>query len=237
MRDCDASPRARSGRCLAVWAEAANPNLFSFSPPTPKPRNLSWTASLPCLSLHGSPSLAGLLGTGVLALSSTPQLSVWRRPQICWGPAGKAFLFQVPEGSSSQLSLRAPPSDARQMETREERTLGVRLMQARKRPIVAQAPLGLLLALRKGPSRQKQEWLGPGPLGEPRVPAQRLPAPGRTSQWLLSPERGAGLPVALEVLSQAPGAWSGRPETKQGVAKAGRREGAESPPHDHLMSR
>lgn len=66
--------------------------------------------------------------------------------------------------------------------------------------------------------------------------AQRLPALRLISQSLLSPERGAGLPVAWEVMSQAWGVWSGRSETKEGAAKAGRGGGVEPPPHDDLMS-
>lgn len=73
-------------------------------------------------------------------------------------------------------------------------------------------------------------------MGEPRGPAQRLPALRLISQRLLSPERGAGLPVAWEVMSQAWGVWSRRSETKEGAAKAGRGRGAEPPPHDDLMS-
>lgn len=107
------------------------------------------------------------------------------------------------------------------METRMECTLGVQLTQAQKHPSVAQVPLGPLPTLWKGPSSQKQEWLDPGPLGEPRVSAQRLPALRPISQWLLSPEREAGLPVAREVMSQAPGARSGKSETKDWLLRLG----------------
>lgn len=194
-------------------------------------------ASVPCLSLQGSPSLAGLLGNRVLALSGSPRLSVWPRPQICWGPAGKALVFQGSEASSSQpcppgSSLR-PQADGNQDVAYTWSLAATGPEVPYSSPSTLQSPPCSL----ERPKRPETGMAGRGPLGEPRVPPQRLPALGLISQWLLSPERGAGLPVAREVMSQAPGAWSGRSEAKIGVAKTRRGKGAEPPPHDHLMSR
>lgn len=194
-------------------------------------------ASVPCLSLHGSPSLARLPGNGDLAWSGTPRLSVWRRPQICWGPAGKSLLFQVSEASSSQPcppgSSLGPWADGNQSTacTWSLAAAGPEVPSSSPSPL-RPPPCSL-----ERPKEPEAGMAGRGPLGEPRVPAQPLPALRLISQWLLSPDRGAGLPAALEVMSQAPGARSGRPETKERVAKAGRGKGAEPPPHDHPMSR
>lgn len=140
--------------------------------------------------------LGWALGNRVLALSSTPWFSVWRRPQICQGLAGLSFLLQVSEGSSVVPALQPPPSALRQMEIRTQHILGAHIQQA------SSGPLPPLWA---GPSSQRQEWLHLGPLGKPHVPAQCLPAPRLISQWLLSPGRGAGLPGARGVMSQARG--------------------------------
>lgn len=94
--------------------------------------------------------------------------------------------------SGAGLALQPPPSDPRQVEIRMQHVLRAQMLQAPKPHRAALAPSGLLPPLWAGPSSQRQERLDPGPLGEPRVPAQCLPALRLISQWLLSPGRGAG---------------------------------------------
>ena len=183
------SSQALSGRCLAVCGETAGPRCLAFSPPTPKPPDLSWMASVPDLFLQGRAGLAGLLRTRVLALSGTPWLSVWQRLRIYQGSAVKSFLLQVSEGSSRVFY--PPASFSPQADRNQNAELLRDPPTARSAaPIAAQASSHLLRPpLPAGPSSQRQAWLDPGPLGEPRVPAQRLPARRLISQWPLSPGR------------------------------------------------
>lgn len=232
----DLSPQAQSGRSLAVWADTVRNSFLSHRPP---------------------PNLTTFPGRPRCPAFPSTALQVWPG---CWGPGFWPGLahhgFQFGEGPRSAGGQLASPACSKFLKV-PAASLPSRLLpqtQGRWKPECLaytwglakagpEAPCGSPSPLRpppcslERPKRSEQEWLHPGPLGEPREPAQSLPALRLISQWLLSPQRGAGLPIALEVVSQAPGAWSGRSETKEGVAKAGRSEGAESPPHGHLMSR
>lgn len=120
------SPQAHSGRSVAVCGETANPKLLAFSPPIPKPYNLSWMASVPCFSLQGSAGLARLPRNRVLALSNTPQLSVWRRHSNARARLASPSSSKILKVLVARLALQPPLSDLRQMEIRVQRILGPR---------------------------------------------------------------------------------------------------------------
>lgn len=177
-------------------------------------------ASVTCLSLQGSAGLAGPPGNRVLAGFRTPWLSVWRGPQICQGPAGKSFLLQGSEGPSGRpcppVSSLGPEADGNQNAV----DLQGPAAAGPEAPMIAQAPLTSPLLSGQVPAAETG-IAGPRGLREPRVPAQRLPAPRLTSQWLLSPGEELARPGACGGMSQAPGRGVGGWKLGNGLLRLG----------------
>lgn len=173
-------------------------------------------------------------GNRVLALSSTHNFQFGEGPRYARAQLASPSCSKVLKVSLANLALQLPPSDSRQMEIRTQRILRALLQQAQKPHIAAPGPSGLLPPLWAGTISQRQERLDPAPLGEPRVPAQCLPALRLISQWLLSPGRGAGPSEAHRVMSQPQGHRVGGQKLKKGLLRLGEVKVLSNPPPSPL---
>lgn len=228
------SSQALSGRCLAVCGETASLRCLPFSLPTPKPPNLSWMASMPGFFLQGPAGLAGLLRNRVLALSSTPWLSVCRRPQIYQGSAVMLFLLQGSEGSSRVFY---PPASFSPQADRNQNAAFLQGLPTAGpvASIAAQASSHLLCP----PTQPETGMAGPRAFGRATCAS---PAPASSQADLtMAPftRERSWLPWSPRGDVPAPGAGRRRSETQEGAAEAGRGQGAQSlpPPPPHMTAR
>lgn len=114
-------------------------------------------ASVPAFSPQGPGPAAG---ERVLALSGTPQLSVWRRPSYARAQLARLSCSTIPKGLVASPALQPPPSDPRQM--------GIRMQPIA--PCSSPSPPGLL-----------------PPLGRPKQPETGMAGPSGRATWA-SPE-------------------------------------------------
>lgn len=168
------------------------------------------------------------MGSGLV---QHPTAVSWAKAQLCQGPAGKTFLPHSSKGSSGQ-----PCSPASSLRPEADGNQNAAYPWGPATPhselhIAAPAPQASSL-LWAGPSSQRQEWLGP--LGEPRGPAQSLPARAGLTMAPFTRERS--WPIwSLWSDVPGPGTKSGKSEAQEGVAKTGRvRDSQQSTsPHTH----